>query len=161
MDLYPEFVNLDHSLAQVTGPLSSLLAEKNQTLKVSKHQEYIVFVDRIRLRQILWNLLSNASKYTQLGGELKVEIVPKTKDWVQVCVVDNGIGIDVENQKLIFDPFEQLHQSEWGHSGGVGLGLPLSSRLVELMGGQIWVQSEGKGKGSRFSFTLPTKENSL
>jgi signal transduction histidine kinase len=107
-----------------------------------------------RLRQILINLLGNAIKFTHTGGiELRVEL--ETGNSEEVClhfsVSDTGIGIHKDKQEVIFQPFSQADGSMTRRYGGTGLGLTISARLVELMQGNIWVESE-PGKGSTFHF---------
>ena len=114
----------------------------------------IVEGDERRVRQVIFNLLSNAVKFTPSGGSVDVRATRVNGD-VQVSVADTGPGIAAEDLERIFEEFQQteagLEQRE-----GTGLGLALSKRLVELHGGQIWVESE-VGEGSTFVFTLPSK----
>jgi len=110
-----------------------------------------ITADPRRLKQIMHNLLSNAVKFTPKGGSIKVE-VEREGDELVISVTDTGIGIPPEEQERIFEKFHQVSDAP-----GTGLGLALTRKLVEMHGGRIWVESEGKGKGSRFSFTLPLK----
>ncbi len=111
--------------------------------------------DERRVRQIVFNVLSNAVKFTPAGGSVAVAAANVNGE-VHVSVTDTGPGIATEDQKRIFEEFQQtdfgVQQRE-----GTGLGLALSKRLVELHGGRIWVESE-PGHGSRFVFTLPSEE---
>jgi two-component system, sensor histidine kinase and response regulator len=111
--------------------------------------------DPIRLRQVLTNLLANAIKFTQ-QGEVALGIdAPSFEDgsvWLHFAVRDTGIGIPKEHQAGIFAPFSQADTSMTRKYGGTGLGLTISTRLVEIMKGRIWVESEA-GKGSQFHFT--------
>ncbi len=111
-----------------------------------------IFCDRLRIRQILLNLLSNAGRFTPVGG---VEVtVSLDENYVVFCVADSGPGIPPDKQQKIFEPFQQLDASTKRLHGGSGLGLSISKRLVELHGGKMWLESE-VGKGSAFSFSLP------
>jgi two-component system sensor histidine kinase/response regulator len=112
--------------------------------------------DPARLRQILINLVGNALKFTE-RGEIVIEVKKETEEdnctIFHFSVRDNGIGIPLEKQRLIFDAFSQADSSTTRKFGGTGLGLAISHRLVKLMGGQIWVESE-VGHGSAFHFTV-------
>jgi len=111
-----------------------------------------VAADEDRLRQVLVNVVSNAVKFTYAGTvTVKAEAA---EDRVLIAVTDTGIGIDSEAQELIFQPFRQADSGTDRQAGGTGLGLAISRRLVELMGGRIWVESE-RGVGSTFSIALP------
>ena len=111
--------------------------------------------DPERLRQILLNLLSNAVKFTETGGvslTAEVESESKREIGIRISVADTGIGIPLEKQAVIFEPFRQADGSVTRKYGGTGLGLAISRNLVQLLGGRIWVESE-PGKGSTFLFT--------
>ena len=110
--------------------------------------------DEIRLKQILYNLLSNAAKFTPDGGEINVSAFAED-DRLTIEVADTGIGVSDEDQERIFNEFEQVESDYSRRHQGTGLGLSLTKKLVELHGGEIWVRSEGLGKGSRFGFRIP------
>jgi len=111
--------------------------------------------DPVRLRQILLNLIGNAIKFTDRGRisvHAEVESAAAAEVTVHFSVVDTGIGIPADKQQVVFEAFRQADGSTTRKYGGTGLGLGISSRLVELMGGRIWVESE-PGRGSAFHFT--------
>lgn len=112
--------------------------------------------DERKLRHVLYNLLSNAVKFTPDGGEVRVEVESDGAS-VKVGVRDTGIGIDPQDLKRIFQPFEQADNSATRVYQGTGLGLALTRSFVEMHGGTIWAESEGKGKGSGFYFTIPVQ----
>ncbi|MDS4020060.1 MAG: ATP-binding protein [Candidatus Competibacter sp.] len=118
-----------------------------------------LFGDPMRLRQVLLNLLNNAVKFTD-QGRIDVVMCPvateRESPLLQVAVSDTGIGIAPEIQARVFEAFIQGDASTTRHFGGTGLGLSISKRLVELMGGRIWLES-APGRGSTFHFTLPLR----
>jgi len=137
-----------------------------------------ITADERKLKQVMFNLLSNAAKFTPHGGtitleanrvsgselrvsgsELRVSRSEQlaTGDFIEISVADTGIDIVPEDQEKIFEEFHQVRSSYTDKTPGTGLGLSLVKRLVEMHGGRVWVESEGEGKGSRFSFTLPVK----
>lgn len=116
-------------------------------------RELEIMADETKLRQILFNLLSNAAKFTPDGGSIVLG-VEKQNEMCVFRVTDTGIGIAPENHELVFDNFYQVENDITNKTKGTGLGLPLTKRFVEMHGGRIWLESE-LGKGSRFLFTLP------
>lgn len=113
--------------------------------------------DPTRLRQIFINLLGNAIKFTD-QGEVSLEVFNSDEpDVLKFCVKDTGIGIPEDKQQTIFDSFSQVETSVARKFGGTGLGLTICKRLVELMDGRIWIESE-EGKGTRFFFTARVPE---
>ena len=115
----------------------------------------VVVGDPTRLRQIVVNLLGNAIKFTERGEvALQVETASREQDstLLRFMIRDTGIGIPGEKQEVVFEAFAQADSSATRKYGGTGLGLTISSRLVEMMGGRIWIESE-VGQGSRFLFT--------
>ena len=117
-----------------------------------------IFSDPIRLRQILGNLLSNAVKFSD-SGDVTVSVSSRESESsldILFAVKDKGIGIPENELDKLFSPFSQIEVSITRKYGGTGLGLAISKKLVELMGGKIWVKSE-PGKGSTFFFTISTK----
>ncbi|MEP7056858.1 MAG: response regulator [Caldimonas sp.] len=111
--------------------------------------------DFARLSQIVANLLNNASKYTEEGGAIELELVVPTEGHALINVSDNGIGIDAELLPNVFELFEQGKRTLDRSQGGLGVGLTLVRRLVELHGGSVDVSSDGAGRGSQFRIRLP------
>ena len=132
-------------------------AEKGIDLAVVADDEVplMVYGDVTRLRQVLVNLVSNAVKFTA-HGEVVVEISTDPKG-LHFCVRDTGIGIPLEKQGRLFKSFSQVDSSTTRQFGGTGLGLAICKRLTELMGGEIWVESD-EGKGARFHFNVRVDE---
>jgi signal transduction histidine kinase len=112
-----------------------------------------VFADRVRFKQILHNLLTNAIKFTPDGGKVWVEAAPRDR-FAEVSVSDTGIGIPEDQRQSVFDKFYQVRTATAGVLEGTGLGLAITKRLVEQHGGRIWLKSE-TGNGSSFTFTIP------
>jgi hypothetical protein len=112
------------------------------------------WIDKTRVRQVLLNLLSNAAKFTDQGG---ITLRARVDDdgFVRISVQDSGIGIAAEHQERRFEEFQQVQGDLNRAHQGTGLGLPISKRLIELHGGQFWLES-ALGAGSTFSFTIPT-----
>ena len=169
--LKPESFDLKECVLEVLTTISTMLTEKGIRAVVRSSKDIPrPFGDYSRTRQVLLNLLSNAIKYTPSQGKIAIEIAPfsgkegngnaiKPK-FIKVTVIDNGIGIDREKLPYIFKEFGRANNNDNGDSEGIGLGLFIAKRLVELQGGRIWLKSQPK-KGSRFSFTLPTVHNSV
>lgn len=166
MRMEPKALDLKEIMNELVRSTKRQLEEKQQTLHIEIDEELSeVWADPNRLLQILTNLISNAHKYTQINGEIKL-IAEKAKDfwgtdpskWVSHIVVkDNGLGISEEDQKMIFQKFFRSEDAEIRASSGTGLGLNITRSLVEMQGGKIWFESEYK-KGTAFHFTLPLAE---
>lgn len=116
--------------------------------------DFTLTADRLRIKQVLLNLLSNSVKFTPDGGKITIEAVKRESE-LEISVADTGIGIELEYQKRIFEVFFQVQSHATDKTPGTGLGLSLCKRFVEMHGGKIWFESEGKNKGTRFTFTLP------
>ncbi len=121
--------------------------------KEEKSPDFTLVIDDSRLTQIFNNLISNAIKYTE-EGEITFGYSIQKKRHVQFFVKDTGIGIATDKREMIFDRFGQISESKIANPSGTGLGLSISKSLVELMGGEMWVEST-VGEGSQFYFTLP------
>ncbi len=149
------------ALVRSVAALTRLHAdEKGVRLEVSVHPEAegLWLGDAVRVRQVLGNLLSNAVKFTT-EGVVAVELVRAADGNLRVTVSDTGVGFDPSLKARLFDRFEQADGSITRRFGGSGLGLPISRRLVEMMGGTLDCDSE-PGRGSRFWFDLPLRQGS-
>lgn len=153
MPLIIERAALSQAIAEAIDMMESLAAQKGLAL-ISDVPEALplVFLDCLRIRQVMLNLLSNAIRFTD-AGQIVVSAQLQEGE-IQVTVADTGRGIAPEDLDKVFEEFRQLDAPLNEHQGGTGLGLALSRRFVELHGGRMWVESE-PGKGSRFHFTLP------
>jgi CheY-like chemotaxis protein len=149
-------VDLAESLQRAAAAVQSTVDGRRQELVLRQPAESVQFMaDGVRLDQILGNLLTNASKYTQPGGRIELS-GERSDDMVVVRCKDNGQGIPVEYQKKIFEPFSRGVKTELGYGeASVGLGLALVKQLTELHGGTITVESRGAGLGSEFTVRLP------
>ncbi len=118
--------------------------------------ELEIEVDERRLKQVMFNLLSNAAKFTPDGGAIKIEGKKEGKKLV-ISISDTGIGLTLEDQEKVFGEFYQAQSGIKNKTPGTGLGLPLTRSIIGMHGGKIWAESEGPDKGSRFIFSLPLK----
>jgi signal transduction histidine kinase/DNA-binding response OmpR family regulator len=152
LELRRESFNVSEAMPEVLSVIRPLAMAKKIRLE-HVGEGLSVYADRVRFKQILYNLLSNALKFTPDGGKVRVE---SSSDGNLTCisVSDTGVGIRPEDQQLIFEEFRQAGETTRGVREGTGLGLAITKRLVERQGGTIRVMSE-LGKGSCFSFTLP------
>ncbi|WP_299809085.1 ATP-binding protein [uncultured Shewanella sp.] len=156
--------NTNTDIAEVVYDTISMVlpkvTEKNLTLEleIDDATPYLISLDDHRLRQVLMNLLSNAVKFTQEGGIKLVVSCQKIQDasHILISVHDTGIGIEKEKQQQIFSPFTQEDITTTRQFGGTGLGLTICKQLIELMGGEISVNSV-KGEGSCFTISLTPK----
>ncbi|NSW75162.1 MAG: hypothetical protein HPY68_00025 [Candidatus Atribacteria bacterium] len=152
-------------LKEVLESSVSLLREKamkhriKMELTIFPEADIEVEADERKLKQILFNLLSNGVKFTPEGGSVEVIARRASDDFLEISVKDTGMGIKSEDIPKLFQEFTQLESPYTKKHEGAGLGLALTKRLVELHGGKIWVESE-YGKGSCFTFTLPVKRTS-
>ncbi len=110
--------------------------------------------DETRLRQVVWNLLTNAVKFTPEGGRVEAR-VERAGSYARIKVSDTGEGIDPEFLPYVFDRFRQADATTTRQRGGLGLGLAIVRHLVELHGGTVSAESEGRGRGATFTITLP------
>jgi signal transduction histidine kinase len=149
----PIKINLYEVLREEIENLKTLASQKQITLSQTIKPDLNVTADIQMVRTILRNLISNAIKYTNINGEIVID-ASEVKQYVEVAIKDNGVGMSNEDQKKLFK-IDSFHSTPGTHDEkGTGLGLLLCKEFVELHGGNIRINSE-VGKGSRFSFTLP------
>jgi signal transduction histidine kinase len=159
-------VDVADVLDEVVRSTKRQVDDKRQSLELDLPAELpSVWADRIRVGQVLTNLVSNAHKYTPEGGNIKLGAEATTNQWdpegakrvVHLWVKDNGIGISVEDQTKVFQKFFRSDDSKAREVPGTGLGLNITRSLVEMQGGRIWFDSEYR-KGTTFHFTIPIAE---
>jgi PAS domain S-box-containing protein len=155
LELRCEDFQVKDALPEVLSTIRPLAMAKNIQVRQTVETSLPVHADRVRFKQILYNLMSNAVKFTPKDGRIDVDC-REANGQICVAVSDTGIGIKAEDQQLIFEEFRQVEgsNSNANTDQGTGLGLAITRRLVEQQGGKISVASE-LGKGSRFAFTLP------
>ena len=164
-ELSPVSFEFEKMLQKIADIVNLRVDERRQKLyiRIGKGIPNTLVGDEQRLSQVIINLLSNAAKFTPEEGSIIFDSrLLSEEDGVcrlQISVADTGIGISEQQQARLFQSFQQADASTSRRFGGTGLGLAISKRIVELMGGTIWIESE-LGKGSKFSFTLLTKRGS-
>lgn len=159
MELFLETFELNAVLNEVVATVQPLAEKRANTLTISFDEQLgNLHTDLTKLRQMLLNLMSNAVKFTE-QGHIRLE-VKRDGDWVTVCVIDNGIGMTDEQQKKLFEPFTQGDSSMTRRYGGTGLGLTITQKFVQMLGGTIWVESEF-GHGSTFVLSLPVTAQTI
>jgi len=157
LELNPQTVQLVPLMDEVVGTARQLAEQnKNRLLVEASTDLGSLTVDPMRLRQILFNLLSNACKFTKQGEvKLKARRFVDGRDWIEVAVADTGIGMSPEQEAKLFEEFSQADASTAQRFGGTGLGLAITRKLARMMGGDVTVASE-PGKGSVFTVRLPS-----
>jgi PAS domain S-box-containing protein len=159
VQLKKEPVHVGPVIARAVEAVSHLIDEKRHELKVSVATGPMrVNADPTRLEQIVTNLITNAAKYTDPGGSISVTAYPE-RGRVAIKVKDNGIGLPPEMLTEIFELFSQVDKSLDRGRGGLGIGLTVVKRLVEMHGGSVRASSEGLGKGSEFAVEIPLLES--
>ena len=158
-ELYLETFNVSNMVREAVAIIQPLVEKNANTLEVHCEDSIgSIRADMTKVRQTLFNLLSNACKFTE-QGTITVDVSRQTEhgqDWLSFSVADTGIGMTPEQMSRLFQPFSQADASTTRQYGGTGLGLVLSRRFCQMMGGDITVESE-YGRGSTFTFKLPTE----
>jgi PAS domain S-box-containing protein len=155
--LAPEIVDVGRVVTSAVDGVSATADAKGITVTtVLSPGLGTIIVDSTRLHQVIWNLLSNAVKFTQKGGAVQVS-ARRTSSHVQISVQDNGEGIDPQFLPHMFEPFRQAELPHTRVHGGLGLGLSIVRYIAEAHGGTVTAESDGRGKGSTFTVTLPIR----
>ena len=153
-------LNVQDMLKQCVEEIQPMVDDKGQEIRLEIPGKSLrVIGDRVRLAEVLINLLQNANKFSPNRGSITIR-VEEDIDTITVTITDNGIGIDKKDIGHVFEPFAAIPKPSYFK--GSGLGLSLTKRLVEAQGGRIWATSPGIGSGATFAFTLPKlKEESV
>jgi len=161
MEFHPEAVSLDELVAETCDSLRSVATLRNIRVEARVDPAVrIVRSDPARLRQVLYNFLSNAIKFSQDGGKVRVGAEAVGPEQFKIAVEDTGIGIAPEDLGRLFQEFTQLDAGSSRRQQGTGLGLALTRRLVEAQGGRVEVSSQ-PGRGSVFTVILPQAPGGL
>jgi len=154
LKLQKETVSLKEIVDQSIASIDDFCKAQQHTLSITIPEEDVLLdADPVRMKQIVINLLSNACKYTRRGGAIELR-AEKHANHILIEVADNGIGIEKDMLPNIFQPFKQVASDE-RHGTGLGIGLFLTKRLAEMHGGRVTAASEGLGRGSTFSVSIP------
>lgn len=151
-------VRISEVIEEALGNILPAAQAKNVQIECRVHdEEFFVSGARVRLQQIVWNLLSNALKFTPEAGAIQVRL-EKTDNFLNIVVSDTGIGMTPEMLPRVFDRFRQADSSASRTQGGLGLGLAIVRHLAELHGGTVRAHSHGLGKGALFTVRLPVMD---
>jgi signal transduction histidine kinase len=164
LELVNERFDLRQRIQDVIEDISKKIAEKKQFFKgdIDKNLPQYIIADPLRFSQTLTHLLDNAVKFTPSGGRIALTVKKRSEDgdWylIESSISDTGVGLSREDQKKLFNLFEQVDGGVTRKHGGVGLGLVMCKKIVGMMGGEIWLESE-QGKGSTFRFTIKARKD--
>lgn len=153
LELNPEQFKASDAIDETLAGLRRLAEDKQLRFSEVLDRSLTIMADRLRFKEILYNLISNAIKFTPEKGQITIES-RQSPEGAFFAVTDTGIGIDASELRAIFDKFYQLGSTTRGVREGTGLGLAITKSLVEMHGGKVWVEST-PGHGSRFQFVLP------
>ena len=162
IELHPEPYSQQEFASYMEAVIKPLITDKNQKIDYDIHmpEHVIPLQDKLRTNQIVFNILSNAVKFTPEGGKIKYtetgKMISDGSMLLHIEVSDNGVGMSEEFQKILFDPFSQEGRNDNSNQRGTGLGMTITKRLVDLMGGAICVESK-PGRGTTFFLNLPVQ----
>ena len=167
MDLSYDFVPLREFITEALTVIEEKVRQQSITVNLEIDDDTAtrsILADARLLKQVLYNLLSNASKFTPYGGQIAVGVRIMTKaeerrasdkKTIEIYVTDTGRGLSVKDQERVFEEFYQVYTPGMGKNSGSGLGLSLSRKIIEMHGGHLWAESAGRGLGSSFIINLP------
>jgi PAS domain S-box-containing protein len=162
LELRNDAIDVHASLSYALGVSASDLNEKQINIQQDlAAKEHHCWADAARLQQVFWNIIKNAVKFTPARGQLSISTRNDAEHYIIIDFTDTGIGINRDLQPRIFDAFEQGGKGMTNRYGGLGLGLAISKRVIDLHGGKISVQSGGQGTGATFTIKLKAMETSL
>ena len=162
LELHNDAVDIHKSLDHALNISNSDLQAKQLTIiRHYNATEHHCWADAARLQQVFWNLVKNAVKFTPTAGRLEIRTHNDNAHNIIVDVTDTGIGIDAELLPRIFDAFEQGGRTTTSQYGGLGLGLAISKRVVDMHGGSLSAHSAGRGMGSTFTLRLAAMQTSM
>lgn len=154
--LTPSYFDLADTVTNITEAINSDIAAKSQKLRISTVPATIR-ADPVRIEQIVWNLVTNAVKFTPSGGTIEIDLSTQD-DMACLAVTDSGIGLDPAHLQEVFEMFRQVDTGLTRRAGGLGIGLALVKQMAELHGGRVTAKSAGLGQGSCFTVWLPLKK---
>lgn len=155
MELHPEAFSMSKAVDEIYSVVAHMAKKKNIRIKIEVNEQVdAVTLDKQKLKQILFNLVSNAIKFTDSDGEVDVRVLPDDEHRLRLEVIDTGIGIKPDDLSKLFIEFQQLDSGLDRRHQGTGLGLALTKKMIEIQGGSISVESTF-GQGSRFTVLLP------
>jgi len=149
---------IEHALSISAG---DLIGKKIQVIRHFDAREHHCWADHARLQQVFWNLVKNAAKFTPEGGRVEISTRNTPTHELIIEISDTGIGIEPDLLPRIFDAFEQGGGTVTSKYGGLGLGLAICKRVVDLHRGTIHAHSDGRGRGAKFTVTLNAMETSM
>jgi PAS domain S-box-containing protein len=162
LELRNDAIDVHAALTYALGVSASDLNEKQINVRQDfAAKEHHCWADAARLQQVFWNIIKNAVKFTPARGQLRISTRNDAGHNIIIDFTDTGVGIAPELQPRIFEAFEQGGKGVTNRYGGLGLGLAISKRVIDLHGGKISVHSEGQGKGTTFTIKLKAMETSL
>lgn len=159
IELFPKEIEFSQLISNISHFANLMAEQKNIRFHIQYEQDlpHFIYVDNARLSQILWNLVSNAVKFTPAGGNIYLNVVRYDQDHFGFILRDTGIGIKKSEQRKIFAMFYQAASVDGKKVAGSGIGLAISKRIAKLMGGDLTVESEA-GQGATFTLTIQANE---